>query len=65
MASLAYVGGVQEKTIYEESTVTETISYTNYEEFFFFFFSGKTTSSSFFSAGDNNDVFLTVKPRIS
>ena len=65
MASLAYVGGVQNKTIYEESTVTETISYTNYEEFFDVAFSASSTSSAFISAGDNNEFIITVKPRNS
>lgn len=62
MASLAYVGGIQKKTIYEESTVTETISYTNYEEFFDVAFSASPTSAAFISAGDNNEFIITVKP---
>lgn len=62
MASLAYVGGIQNKTIYEESTVTETISYTNYEEFFDVTFSASPTSAAFISAGDNNEFIITVKP---
>lgn len=65
MASLAYVGGIQKKTIYEESTVTETISYTNYEEFFDVAFSASSTSAAFISAGDNNEFIITVKPRNS
>ena len=65
MASLAYVGGIQNKTIYEESTVTETISYTNYEEFFDVAFSASSTSAAFISAGDNNEFIITVKPRNS
>lgn len=65
MASLAYVGGIQNKTIYEESTVTETISYTNYEEFFDVTFSASSSSAAFISAGDNNEFIITVKPRNS
>lgn len=65
MASLAYVGGIQNKTIYEESTVTETISYTNYEEFFDVALSASSTSAAFISAGDNNEFIITVKPRNS
>lgn len=65
MASLAYVGGIQNKTIYEESTVTETISYTNYEEFFDVTFSASSSSAVFTSAGDNNEFIITVKPRNS
>lgn len=65
MASLAYVGGIQNKTIYEESTVTETISYTNYEEFFDVTFSASSSSAAFISAGGNNEFIITVKPRNS
>ena len=65
MASLAYVGGIQNKTIYEESTVTETISYTNYEEFFDVALSASPTSAAFISAGNNNEFIITVKPRDS
>lgn len=70
MASLTYVGGIQKKTIYEESTVTETISYANYEDFFDVTFSassgpGSYVSNAFSSAGDNNEFVITVRPCVS
>lgn len=70
MASLTYVGGAQKKTIYEENTVTEAISYANYEDFFDIVFSatsgpGSYANNAFLSAGDNNELVITVRPCVS